>query len=415
MIHTLASMALAAGHDILSPDKRFVNVPKESDIYRGLTGYGPTDTGLNVTESNALSYIPVLACTRVISETLACLPLKLFRDSDSGPEVARSHYLYPILHDAPNNEMTAFSFWEAAGVSLCLYNNFYAEIEWNQAGRAKALWPLLPGMVQMRRVSGRLLYEYQTESGKVTLPFENVLHIPGCLQLNGVLADSLIKWAREAIGLGLAPQKYAGNFYKNNARPGIYLSTPNVLGDQARKQLIAAWNDIHAGIQGAGKTGLAEGGIEIKTVGVTQKDAEFSVTRDFQLLEACRIYRVPPHMIADLSRATFSNIEHQDIAFAKHTMSPYCRRSEQVINMKLVGIGSGYYAEFNLDGLMRGDLKSRTEAYAQAVQSAQMTPNEVRSKENRSAIKGGDKLYIQGANVPLDMAGQQQQPTNPQQ
>jgi HK97 family phage portal protein len=409
MIQTLASLALDAGHDITArPEVRFVDVAKESDIPRGLIGYGPTDTGLSVTEQNALSYIPVLACTRVISETWACCPLKLFKGGDNGPETAKNHYLYPILHDRPNPEMSAFAFWEAAGVSLCLYNNFYAEIEWDGAGRARYLWPLPPNRVEMRRVGSRLVYDVHNDtSAPNTVLAEDMLHIVGCLQINGILAESLIKHAREAIGLGLAPQKFAANFYRNNARPGIYLSTPNSVGKDKRAELAESWNNIHAGIQGAGRTGVLEGGMEIKTVGVTQSDAEFTQTREFQLLEACRIYRVPPHMIADLSRATFSNIEHQDIAFAKHTMTPYCRRAEQALNMRLVGIGTGYYAEFNMDGLMRGDLLSRTQAYAQAINTAQITPNEARNKENRGAVEGGDKLYIQGANVPLDMAGKQ--------
>lgn len=407
MINTLASMALDAGHDILSPEKRFVNVPKESDIYRGfMGGYAPSETGISVTESNALSYIPALACTRVISETWASMGCKVFFDGDDGPSVAKKFYLYPILHDAPNPEMSAFSFWEAMGVSLCLYNNAYAEIEWSGSGRVKALWPLLPGYVTQRRTSaGRLVYDYQAPEGKITLDSGNVMHIPGCLNLTGLQSESLIKYAREAIGLGLAPQKYQSNFFKNNARPGMYFTTSQVLTPATREAITKQWTDIHAGIQGAGRVGVVEGGLELKTPSVTQKEAEFTPTRDYQLLEACRIWRVPPHLIADLSRATFSNIEHQDIAFAKHTMTPYCKRAEGVINMKLIGIGTGYYAEFNMDGLMRGDLLSRTQAYAQAINTAQMMPNEARNKENRPAVEGGDRLYIQGANVPLEMAG----------
>jgi HK97 family phage portal protein len=414
MINTLASLALDSGVDILAaPEKRFVDVPKESDIYRGLTSYGQTDTGLSINEQNALSYMPVLACTRVISETLAMLPLKVFREGESGPEAAKSHYLYQILYAQPNPEMTSFNFWEAAGVSLCLYNHFYAQIEWNQAGRVKALWPLLPNRVTLRRVGSRLVYDYITDDGLETLDSVDVLHVPGCLNLTGVATESLIRWAREAIGLGLAPQKYAANFYKNNARPGMYLTTTQALSPAYRETLRQGWNDIHAGISGAGKTGVLEGGLEIKIPSVPQKDAEFSVTREFQLQEVCRVYRVPLHMVGDLSRSTNNNIEHQGLEFSKFTMAPYCRRIEQVINMRLLGINSGYYSEFNMAAIERGDLLSRTQAYALAINTAQMMPNEARAKENRAAVDGGDKLYIQGANVPLEMAGkhldQQQQ------
>jgi HK97 family phage portal protein len=414
MIHTLASLALDAGHDILTPDsKRWIEVSDETKVWNGLHYAGTTGTGISVSEANALSYMPVLACTRVISETLASLPLKVFRDAADGPEVAKNHYLYPLLHDAPNPEMTAFNLWESVGVSLCLYNHFYGEIEWNNAGRVRAIWPLLPDRVSMRRVNGRLVYDYLSDDGPVSLDSADVLHIPGCLNLTGVTAESLIRWAREAIGLGLAPEKYQANFYKNNARPGMYLTFPAALSKDTRAQIAQSWNDIHAGISGAGRTGVVEGGGKIEIPSVNQKDSEFSETRKRQFLYICAMYRVPPHMVAELSEATYSNIEHQDISFAKHTMTPYCKRAEQVLNMKLLGIGSGYYAEFNLDGLMRGDLLSRTQAHAQAIQTAQLTPNEARKKENRPALENGDKLYIQGATVPLDMAGKFQAKPQP--
>lgn len=384
---------------------------KESDIWRGLTGgYGGTDTGLNINETNALSYMPVLACTRVISETFASFPCKIYQEQDTGPAVARSNYLYPLLHDQPNSEMSAFTFWESMAVSLCLYNNAYAAIDWNNAGRVRALWPLMPNAVELKRApkTKTVYYEITTDEGPKAMQAQDILHIPGCLNIGGGIAPSLIKYAREAIGLGLAPQKYAANFYRNNARPGMYLSTSQVLSKDVREQIARGWNDVHAGISGAGKTGVLEGGIEIKIPSVTQKDAEFSVTRDQQLLEVARMYRVPPHFIMDLSRATFSNIENQDIGLGKHTMAPYCHRVEGEVNRKVIGIGTGTYCEFSMDALMRGDLLSRTQAHATAITSGQLTPNEARRMENRPVLEGGDKLYIQGAMVPIEQAGQQQ-------
>jgi HK97 family phage portal protein len=411
MINTLASLALDAGQDIFAPEKRWMEAPSEEKLYSNWNGlyYPSTDTGISVSEKNALTYMPVLACVRVISETFASFPCKVFRETDNGSEVAKNNYLYPIVHDQPNEEMSAFTFWEALAVSLCLYNNAYAAIEWNNAGRVKALWPLLPDSVTPARTpAGKPYWVIHTDDGPKPMAASDVLHIPGCLNITGRVAESLVKYAREAIGLGLAPQKYAANFYKNNARPGMYLTFPQVLNKQTRDEIRANWDAVHKGINGAGTTGVIEGGGEIKIPSVSQKDAEFSITRDQQLLETCRVYRMKPHMIADLSRGTFSNIEHEDIGFAKHTMTPYCRRSEAEINRKLIGIGTGYYAEFNMDALMRGDLLSRTQAHAQAINTAQMTPNEARRKENRPAIEGGDKLYIQGANVPLEMAGKVQ-------
>jgi HK97 family phage portal protein len=405
-IETLGSLALAAGHDI-TPAKRWIEAPSEEAIYRGYGWgvYGPTDTGITVTESNALSYMPVLACVRVISETLGMLPLDVF--DEDGPKVARNHYARRILHDLPNPEMTHFAFWEAYGVSIGLYNNFYAEIEWNQAGRVRALWPLLPDRIEKKRTPNGVVFDYTTDSGKVRLPAEHVLHIPGCLTLNGAMADSLIKYAREAIGLGLAPEKFAAGFYRNNARPGMYLAYPNVIPKEVKKGLVESWDAIHSGLQGAHRTGVVDGGGELRTVGIGQKDAEFSETRMAQLRMVCGVWRVPPHMIADLGHATFSNIEEQNIQFAMHTIAPYAKRAEEVINWKILGVGSGYYSHFALDELMRGNFAGRIAALSGAVQNALRTPNEARAVDNLPPIEGGDKLYIQGATVPLEDAGAQ--------
>jgi len=411
VIETLGSLTRAAGLDIY--EVRATEATSEEAALKALQGFGATDTGIVVNERNALAYMPVLACTRVISETLASMPCKLFAEDIDGSSVAKAHYLYSILHDEPNPEMSAFQFWEAVAVQLCLFNVAYAEIEWSKAGRVKALWPLLPDRTTPRRIRTQLVFDYIREDGTaVTLSSDDVLYIPGCLSTSGLETQSLIKYAREAIGLGLAPQKYASNFYKNNARPGMYLAFPGVLTRETRQQIAASWNDIHAGIQGAGRTGVVEGGGELKVPGVSQVDAEFSQTRADQLLEVCRVYRMPPHMIADLSHATYSNIEHSDMSFAKHTMLPYAKRCESQVNRKLVGVGTGYYCEFSMDALMRGDLLSRTEASARGVQSGLLTPNEGRALENRPRLKGGDSLMIQSATVPIELAGkiQPQQP-----
>ncbi|HET9395676.1 MAG TPA: phage portal protein [Nitrospiraceae bacterium] len=410
MIESLAALAANAGHDILAPAERAIEVPSEKAAQQALMGLGgaPTATGISVSESNALAYMPVLACSRVVSETFACFVPKVHRRTPDGPESADTHYVYPVVHDQANEEMSAFSLWESVAVSLCLFNRAYVLIDWNGGGRVRGLWPVPPNKVTHKRTkANRLYFEIETVNGPEQVDPADMLYIPGCLQISpGSQAESLIKWARESIGLGLAPQQYASNFYRNNARPGMYLKFPNALNPDTRKQIAMAWNDIHAGIQGAGRTGVIEGGGELVTPSFSMEQAQFSQTRQDQLLEICRLYRVPPPMLQDYSRATYSNVEHSDISLGKHTMTPYCRRVEAEANRKLFGVGSEFYLEFNMDALLRGDLESRTRSYAQAINTSQMTPNEARRKENRPALPGGDRLYIQGANVPLEQAGQ---------
>jgi HK97 family phage portal protein len=364
-----------------------------------------SSTGVQVNESTALHNTAVMACVRILAETVASLPLPVYRRlQPRGKERATDHELYKLLHDAPNPYMTSFTFREVLMGHLATWGNAYAEIEWTGMGQVKSLTPLRPDrMKDIKRASnGRLVYIYRLPDGtdKVLLAYQ-VLHIPG-LGYDGVVGYSPIAMAREAIGLAMATEKYGSKFFGNNARPGGVLEHPNKLSEPASKNLRASWNEMHQGLNNSHRIAILEEGMTYKQIGIPPEDAQFLETRKFQLQEIARIYRIPPHMLADLERATFSNIEHQSIDFVVHTVRPWLVRWEQAMKQKLFTGESqeAYYAEFLVDGLLRGDTQTRYQAYAIGRQWGWFSANDVREIENLNPLEGtqGD-IYM----VPMNM------------
>ena len=368
-----------------------------------------TATGISVDESKALAATAVFACVRILAETVASLPLLVYRSkSDGGKERAKSHYLYPILHDIANPEMTSFELREALMGHVCLWGNAYGEIEFG-GGQVLAIWPLRPDRMQVERKGGQLLYRYtvvdkQSGSRVETLPAQRVLHIHG-LGFNGVSGYSVIGYGRQAVGLALATEEYGARFYGNNASPGGVLEHPGKLNEEAHKRMRTSWDDAHKGLSKSHRIAILEEGVTYKQVGIPPQDSQYLETRKFQSIEITRMYRVPPHMVGDLDRASFSNIEHQSIEFVTHTIRPWVVRWEQALNMDLLTPDErrSYFAEFLVDGLLRGDIQSRYQAYATARQNGWMSANDVRGLENMNPIEGGD-VYL----IPLNMvpAGQ---------
>lgn len=368
-----------------------------------LLGGPATYTGKQVNEENALKYSAIFACIRIFSETLGSLPLHTYKRLEGGgKERATSHRLYPILHEEANPEMTSFMWRETTMGHLQSWGNCYSEIEFANSGYPKALWPLLPDHMEVRREKGQLLYIYTLPKGGVVgLPPERVLHIPG-LGFNGLVGYSPIAMAREAIGLGLAAEEFGARFFANNARPGGYLRHPKTLSEEAQERLLKSWEKRHQGLTNPERLGVLEEGMEFKEVGIPQKDAQFLETRRFQIEEIARIYRIPLHMLQSLERATFSNIEHQAIEFVVHTLRPWLVRWEQALKMKLIPPKekNTYFAEFLVDGLMRGDYKTRQEGYAIGRNGGWLSADDICEMENRNPLPDGmGKIYL----VPLNM------------
>lgn len=383
---------------LLNPQERRARGGMSTELYSALSIGGlvaPTASGITVTPDTALRNTAVLAAVRVLSESVASLPLLTYERVDRGKRRAPEHWLYTLLHDAPNPEMTAFEWRELGMVHLTLWGNFYNEIEFNRAGRPVALWPLRPDTMTIVREGTGLVYRYAFGSQSYDLPAERVFHVRG-MGGDGIRGYSLVSLAREAIALGLAAQEFGSRFFGNGAVPGIVLQHPGDLGDEAYKRLKNSWNERHQGLEGAQRVAILEEGMTVEKIGIPPEDAQFLATRQFQVSEVARMFRIPPHMLMDLERATFSNIEHQAIDFVVHTLRPWLVRWEQAIGRQLLTPAElkRYVVEFLVDGLLRGDTVSRFQAYSIGRQWGWLSANEIRAFENANPVEGGDEYLV---------------------
>jgi HK97 family phage portal protein len=363
-----------------------------------------TASGVTITPDTAMQATTVYACVRILSETVASLPLPLYRRvGDRGRERAIDHPLYTLLHDAPNPEMTSFELRETLMGHLALWGNSYCDIETDGAGRVTALWPLRPDKMAVRRDKGTglIVYEYTLPGTmqKVQLAADRILHLRG-LSVNGLVGLPPIAMARQSIGLAIATEEFGARFFSNNAQPGVVLEHPGKLGEEAYTRLRESWSETHSGLSNAHRVAILEEGMKLDKIGIPPNDAQFLETRKFQAVEIARIFRVPPHLIGDLDRATFSNIEQQSLEFVIHTIRPWLVRIEQAITRSLLMPSERrtYFAEFLVDGLLRGDTTSRYQAYAIGRQWGWLSINDVRERENMNPVAGGD-AYLEPLNM----------------
>lgn len=381
-----------------------------------LFGGADTSSGVQVTEQGALQMTAVFACVRILSETVASLPLILYeRLPDGGKARATEYPLYSLLHDAPNPEMTSFELRETLMGHVATWGNAYAEIETDRNGSVMALWPLRPDRMTVERVGTALVYSYRLTKAdsqgriEVQLPADRVLHIRG-LGFDGIMGYSPIALARQAVGLGMATEKFGASFFGNGARPGGVLEHPGKLGPNAYKNLRETLEQRHGGIENAMRLMILEEGMKYTAMGIPPEDAQFLETRKFQVNEIARLYRVPPHMVGDLDRATFSNVEQQSIDFVIHTIRPWLVRWEQGIAQRLLlsRERSRYFAEFLVEGLLRGDTLSRYQSYAIGRQWGWLSADDIRERENMDPLPEDEgKMYLVPLNmVPADQVGQ---------
>ena len=378
---------------------------------------GSTTSGKAVTERSAMQMTAVYSCVRILAEAVAGLPLHLYRyKEDSGKEKAIDHPLYLLLHDEPNPEMSSFVFRETLMTHLLLWGNAYAQIIRNGKGEVIALYPLMPNKMTVDRDSqGRLYYQYTRSSEEaptmkgaiVNLLPSDVLHIPG-LGFDGLVGYSPIAMAKNAIGMAIACEEYGAKFFANGAAPGGVLEHPGTIKDPQRVR--ESWQSTFGGSGNANKIAVLEEGMKYTPIGISPEQAQFLETRKFQINEIARIFRVPPHMVGDLEKSSFSNIEQQSLEFVKYTLEPWLVRWEQSIQRTLFSAEEKkqYFAKFNVEGLLRGDYASRMNGYATARQNGWMSANDIRELENLDRIpaeEGGDLYLINGNMLPLKDAG----------
>lgn len=376
---------------------------------------GGTVAGKAVTERSAMQMTAVYSCVRILAEAVAGLPLHFYRYKDDGSkEKAIDSNLYHLLHDEPNPEMSSFVFRETLMTHLLLWGNAYAQIIRNGKGEVIALYLLMPNKMSVDRdENGKLYYTYQRsqdegkEAGTVTLSTRDVLHIPG-LGFDGLVGYSPIAMAKNAIGLAIATEEYGAKFFANGAAPSGVLEHPGTIKDPAR--LRENWNSTFGGSSNSGKVAVLEEGMKYTPISISPEQAQFLETRKFQINEIARIFRVPPHMVGDLEKSSFSNIEQQSLEFVKYTLDPWIIRWEQSLNRALLNVDEKktYFFKFNVEGLLRGDYQSRMNGYAIARQNGWMSANDIRELENLdkiSAEDGGDLYLVNGNMLPLKDAG----------
>lgn len=380
--------------------------------------FGRTTSGKPVNERTAMQTTAVYACVRILAEAVASLPLHVYEyQDDGGKKLVHDHPLYYLLHDEPNPEMTSFVFRETLMSHLLIWGNAYAQIIRDGAGRVLGLYPLLPDKMDVQRDDkGKIYYVYSRNSdenpmfkeyGNIKLKAEDVLHIPG-LGFDGLIGYSPIAMAKNAVGMTLACEEYGASFFANGANPGGVLEHPGVLKDPSKVR--ESWNSVYRGVSNAHKIAVLEEGMKYQQIGIPPEEAQFLETRKFQINEIARLYRIPPHMVGDLDKSSFSNIEQQSLEFVKYTLDPWVIRWEQSLQRSLLlpGEKGKYFIKLNVDGLLRGDYQSRMNGYAVGRQNGWFSANDIREMENMNPIpdeEGGNLYLINGAMTKLADAG----------
>lgn len=373
--------------------------------------FGGSTAGKAVNERTAMQTSAVYACVRILSESIAGLPLHIYRRTpDGGKEQIAMHPLFRLLHDEPNREMTSFVFRETLMAHLLLWGNAYAQIIRDGRGYPVSLYPLLPDRMSVDRDprTEQLVYTYQSDKGQVKLSRDGILHIPG-LGFDGLIGYSPIAMAKNAVGLALATEDYGAAFFANGANPGGVLEHPGVIKPEQADRLRESWQTQFGGAN-AHKVAVLEEGLKFHQMSIPPEQAQFLETRKFQINEIARIFRVPPHMVGDLEKSSFSNIEQQSLEFVKYTLDPWVVRWEQSLQQALVlpSEKQTILIKFNLDGLLRGDYQSRMQGYSVGIQNGFYSVNDVRGHEDMNLLpdsEGGNLHVLNGNMVKLADVG----------
>ena len=381
--------------------------------------FGKSDAGETVNEKTAMQISTVYACVRLLAESVAALPLSLYKYTDEegkGKVKAKDHPLYDILSMEPNPEMTHFSFFTTLMTHLLLWGNAYAQIIRDGRNNVVSLYPLLPENVEVDRDdNGQIYYIYHAytnevpgaENKDVYFRSDEIFHVPG-LGFNGLIGFSPIAMMKNSLGTTIAVDKYGSSFFRNGAQPSGVLEHPNVLKNP--EKIRQNWSEVYGGTGNAHKVAVLEEGMQYKPISLPPEDSQFLSTKEFGVEEICRIFGVPPHLVQDLKRSTFNNIEHQGIAFVQYTLTPWLVNFEQSIRKKLLldSEKRQYFAKFNVDGLLRGDYESRMRGYQIGINNAILCPNDARRLEDLDAIpeeKGGFTYMVNGTMQKLENVG----------
>ena len=369
--------------------------------------------GMRITPENSLRSTVVLACARVLAETVATLPLHVYRREENGRKLAPEHPLYGVLHDAPNGWQTSFEWREQAMMHLCLYGNAYSQIISGSAGAVSELQPLHPSRMKVERIeNGRLRYRYKESNGTETVYVQDQIMHLRWMSDDGVNGMVPVELAKDAVALSRACEIHGASFFGNGARPGVVLETDQILDQGAANSLRDNWERVHRGSANSYKTAVLMGGLKAHEVGGNNSDSQFLESRRFQVEEICRLFRVPPHMVGDLTRSSFSNIEQQSIDFMQHTIIPWLKRFEGAFGRDLVSDRANFFVEFDAKGFLRGDASTRASFYSTLWNLGVISTNEIRSLENMNPVEGGDQRFRPLNMAPLEETAPQAEGSN---
>ena len=372
-----------------------------------LGGGFESKAGIKINYETAIKVSAVFACVNLVSQTMASLPLPLYRKRERGKDKADNHPIYVLIHDLANPETTAFDFWVMYIVNLLLTGDAFGYVKRDGNGNIVELWNVPTGNVTIFRnkETGELYYKIREDDNKEFVLYpENIMHTRGMRFASKDKTLDPIKIAREALGLSVALEEYGSTYFKNGANVGGIVEVPGVLKEDAFKRFKDSFNEKFSGIGNSNKVLFLESGSKFIKMGNSPNESQAIESRKFQVIEIARFFNVPPHKIMDLEKATFSNIEQQSIEFVQSCIHPMAVRLEQSIFKDLLGISERkkYFAKFNLNGLLRGDSTARKEFYQAGIQNGWFSPNDVRELEDLNAIDSGDIYMVNGNMIPLN-------------
>ena len=351
-------------------------------------------TGISVTETSAMQLSAVFGAVRVISETIASLPWHVMRTENDVVLNASDHYIEKLIHE-PNNMMTDFTFREVCQAHLCLHGNAFIVIKRDASGQAVRMIPVHPDRVEVKIYEDSKFY---TIDDKETFDDSEMIHLIG-LSFDGIVGKSVIESAKDSIGLGLAADRFGGSFFGNGANISAVLTHPGRLSDEAYQRMIRSWHQRNSGLDNAHKTAILEEGMKVEKMSISPSESQFLETRQFSVVDIARFFRIPLAYLGSIENSsTRANIEEQGIQFQRNTILPWVKRWESEFNKKLFMNDKAHYIRFNMEGLLRGDIKSRYEAYTKGRQWGWISANDVRRFENLAPIEGGD-AYLQPLNM----------------
>ena len=359
----------------------------------GALGAEESSAGITVTAEGSLASSTVAACCRLLSESVASLPLHLFKREQNGKVRARDKQLYKVLHERPNPFISSYTWRVKMMLDKILHGNAYSIVERNISGEVVALWPLSPDSVQLKAEGGTLVYEVRIKGEKQTFQFGDILHFRGP-SLDGITGRSIISMAREGIGLDLAIARGGAALYRNQMRPSAVLQTPHALSKEQRAQIIEAWKASNSGADNFGKIAIAENGTELKQIGLSSEDAQYVQSRQFSVFDVCRWFRVSAHMVGDPSRTSYASSEAEYNAFLTFSLAPHLREMESEMCLILLPEETDLIVEFDANGATRGSQADRYAAYEKGLGGANpwLTVADVRAAENLPFLPGTDQL-----------------------